>query len=48
MHCFHCVESMGADPGQDPTPKGGDPPPLYRPQNCYTEQCALPALEILF
>ena len=28
--------------------RGGGPPPLYGPQNCRTEQCALSALEILF
>ena len=29
-----------------PDPKGGgDPPPLYGPQNCCTEQCALSAPE---
>ena len=35
----------GADPGWDPTPKGGGGGGLYGPQNCYTEQCALSAPE---
>ena len=38
-------------PGQDPTPKGGDPLPLYSPQNGCNEQWVLwapEAPEILF
>ena len=48
------VQVTGADPGQDPTPKGGGPlppPPFYRPQNGCTEQWVLwapEAPEILF
>ena len=39
----------GAGPSQDPAPKGGGggaPPPLYGPQKCRTEQCALSAPEV--
>ena len=43
------IHGTGAGPGRDPTPKGGGgggtPPPLYGPQNCRTEQCALSAPE---
>ena len=44
---WHHYHITGAGPGRDPTPKGGggDPPPLYGPQNCRTEQCALSAPE---
>ena len=38
--------TTGGAPGRDPIPKGvPPPPPLYRPQNCRTEQCALSAPE---
>ena len=41
--------STGADPGRDPTPKGGGaPPPFDRPQNGCTEQWVLWAPEILW
>ena len=41
------LDTTGGALGRDPTPKGGGggPPPLYGPQNCRTEQCALSAPE---
>ena len=38
-------QTTGAGPGRDPTPRGGGGVPLYGPQNCRTEQCALSAPE---